>query len=70
MTVSNRTPSAFGKILATSGNRRGNQIRDRWISRPPLKLMRYRDRDTVVIEGACVCVVWGGGVVFLYFERV
>ena len=23
--------------------------------------MRYRDRDTVVVEGACVCVVWGVG---------
>ena len=61
MAVSNRTPSTFGKILATSGNRRGHQTRDRLISRPPLKLMRYRDRDTVVVEGACVCGFGGGG---------
>ena len=72
MAVSNGTPSTFGKILATSGNRRGNQTRDRWISRPPLKLMRYRNRDTVIVGSECVCVVCGGGGggVFVYFERV
>ena len=34
--------------------------------------MRYRDRDTVAAEGACVCVVGGGWrrCVFVHFERV
>ena len=60
MAVSNRTPSTFEKILDTSGNRRGNQTRDRQISRPPLKLLRYR--DTWVVEGACVCGLGVGAV--------